>query len=268
MPVTKEDFLRGIEDSFADSPEISGVRENLKFDGVKGRWSPLISHPFINLVGAATLDQSNADATIKQVLAFFAQKELAFGWMIGPQSTPKDLDTRLEAAGLKLAYTGAGMALTNMNLSITTNPEVMIRVATEEDREDVIRLTSDAYPVPRGVAEIIMSMSDAVGTKHYLAFIDGVDKPISVATMHYMKHAPIVAMKGAATLPEYRGRGIYTALMAKRLADARANGMEGAIIQADRSTSAPICAKLGFEEVASANIYAWMPETNEKDLEK
>ena len=60
-----------------------------------------------------------------------------------------------------------------------------------------------------------------------------------------------------ATLSEYRGKGVYTALMAKRLADARALGMEAAVLQADRTTSAPICANLGFEEVCSLDLYAW-----------
>jgi hypothetical protein len=64
-------------------------------------------------------------------------------------------------------------------------------------------------------------------------------------------------MQGAATLSEYRGNGVYTALMAKRLADARALGMEAAILQADRRTSAPICANLGFEEVCSIDLYVW-----------
>jgi N-acetylglutamate synthase-like GNAT family acetyltransferase len=64
-------------------------------------------------------------------------------------------------------------------------------------------------------------------------------------------------MQGAATLTAYRGQGVYTALMAQRLADARAMGMEAAILQADRTTSAPICANLGFEEVCSIDLYAW-----------
>jgi len=45
--------------------------------------------------------------------------------------------------------------------------------------------------------------------------------------------------------------------MAKRLADARAMGLEAAIVQADRTTSAPICATLGFEDVCSIDLYAW-----------
>jgi N-acetylglutamate synthase-like GNAT family acetyltransferase len=67
----------------------------------------------------------------------------------------------------------------------------------------------------------------------------------------------VAVMQGAATLNPYRGQGVYTALMATRLADARAMGMEAAILQADLTTSAPICANLGFKEVCSFDLYAW-----------
>jgi N-acetylglutamate synthase-like GNAT family acetyltransferase len=67
----------------------------------------------------------------------------------------------------------------------------------------------------------------------------------------------IAVMQGAATRSQYRGKGVYTALMATRLVDARDMGMEAAILQADRTTSAPICANLGFEEVCSIDLYAW-----------
>jgi predicted GNAT family acetyltransferase len=66
-----------------------------------------------------------------------------------------------------------------------------------------------------------------------------------------------VLLGGAATLPEHRGRGIYSALVAKRLTDARAHGRTAAVIQAVRASSAPIVAKLGFREICSLDFYAW-----------
>ena len=33
--------------------------------------------------------------------------------------------------------------------------------------------------------------------------------------------------------------------------------LEAAVLQADHETSAPICVRLGFEEVCSIDIYAW-----------
>ena len=43
--------------------------------------------------------------------------------------------------------------------------------------------------------------------------------------------------------------------MARRLADARQDGIEAAVIQAVRTTSAPICRKLGFVEIAPLEMY-------------
>jgi len=40
----------------------------------------------------------------------------------------------------------------------------------------------------------------------------------------------------------------------------RGEGIEAAVIQAVRSTSAPLCWSLGFEEVCSQKLYAWSPE--------
>ena len=61
-----------------------------------------------------------------------------------------------------------------------------------------------------------------------------------------------------------RGRGTYTALMAARLAEARAMGKDAAVLQGDRKTSAPICVKLGFREVCSVDFYAWSPTPGAK----
>jgi hypothetical protein len=46
-------------------------------------------------------------------------------------------------------------------------------------------------------------------------------------------------------------------MMAARVAEARAMGKEAAVLQGDRKTSAPICVKLGFEEVCSIDLYVW-----------
>ncbi len=61
-------------------------------------------------------------------------------------------------------------------------------------------------------------------------------------------------------------RGICTALVARRLADARAAGAEAAVIQAVRGTSAPVCANLGFKEILPLEFYAWVPPSVEMDL--
>ena len=98
---------------------------------------------------------------------------------------------------------------------------------------------------------------DAVDLRAFVAIDDG--EPVAWSYLVYIPESPIVLLGGAATLPEARGQGAYTALVKRRLDDARADGREAAVIQADRNTSAPICAKLGFRELCSLEVYVWSP---------
>jgi len=261
MAASKETILYALENSVFVLPEVTGSWEVPNFSGLRAHATPKISHPFSNLVGVSTLSEANADAVITQVQDFFAKRNHIFGWWLNPSSTPSDLVKRLEAAGFTKVVEQAGQVLTNMGLEIKVNPAVTVRRATPEDRDDLVRLYTVAYPIPEALATLIADqMLLIAGASHYLAFLDGVKEPVSVASMYPFPNSTVAVMQGAATLTDYRGRGIYSALMAKRLTDARAMGMEAAILQADRKTSAPICANLGFEEVCSIDMYSWIKE--------
>jgi N-acetylglutamate synthase-like GNAT family acetyltransferase len=95
----------------------------------------------------------------------------------------------------------------------------------------------------------------------YLAYVEGVDYPVATAGMLYMPNLPIALLLSSATLPDFRGYGIYTSLTARRLADAHQDGIEAAVIQAVRATSAPICRKLGFVEIAPMELYVGQAES-------
>ena len=93
-----------------------------------------------------------------------------------------------------------------------------------------------------------------------MLFRSGVTEPVAAASTIYDTNDPMVILAGAAVLEEHRGRGIYRSLVRRRLEDVRGEGIEAAVIQAVRSTSAPICRSLGFDEVCSQELYAWSPE--------
>ncbi len=83
---------------------------------------------------------------------------------------------------------------------------------------------------------------------------------MAYADLVFVPGTSIALFGGAATLPAHRGRGAYTALVAARLEEAARAGAEAAIIQANRATSAPIAAKLGFEEIASFRRWVRAPD--------
>jgi predicted acetyltransferase len=123
---------------------------------------------------------------------------------------------------------------------------------------------TEAYPMPAKEAAMLLDNLAMLNGRNYLAYVEDAEYPVSVANMFYMADKPIVALQGAATLPDYRGHGIYTSLMAKRLQDAHADGIEVAILQGDMETSAPICIKLGFQKACDMAIYVWSQEEREE----
>jgi GNAT superfamily N-acetyltransferase len=66
----------------------------------------------------------------------------------------------------------------------------------------------------------------AAGLRHYLALRDGV--PAGGASMHVT--GGVAQLTGAATLPQHRRRGVQSALLSARLADAAAEGCDLAVV--------------------------------------
>ena len=62
-------------------------------------------------------------------------------------------------------------------------------------------------------------------------------------------------LMGAVVLRAFRGRGIYRALIAARLAAAAARGIPIATTQAREDTSAPRLERLGFETVCRYPVF-------------
>jgi len=63
---------------------------------------------------------------------------------------------------------------------------------------------------------------------------------------------------GGSTLPAWRGRGIYRAMVAARAQRAAARGVR--YLQVDASDdSAPILRRLGFRAVTTTTPYVWAP---------
>jgi predicted acetyltransferase len=88
----------------------------------------------------------------------------------------------------------------------------------------------------------------------YLARLNGT--PVAQAVLQL--RAGIAYLGGAATLPEYRGRRIYSTLLRRRLEDARARGYHIAAIDAE-PMSRRVVSRYGFKEYGRTYVYGWMP---------
>ena len=98
---------------------------------------------------------------------------------------------------------------------------------------------------PHDVLEgIFRDMSGVAGFRRYLATV----KAVAVAAASMRIDGSLAQLTGAATLPEFRRRGLQTALTLHRLADARAAGCDLAVVTtAPGSKSQENAQRRGFE---------------------
>jgi GNAT superfamily N-acetyltransferase len=255
--VAERGLVEAIESTFFIYPAVHGILQDLGIPGLRGRITK-VSHPIANLCGDARFSERESEAMIEKVRQRYG--DLAFGWVTGPSTRPADLPRRLEDAGLTHAASLAGMTFTDLATPIGANPNVRIEATSMKDAHAESEMMARAYGLPIDVMrvfnEILAAAAERIKSRAYFGYVEGNDSPVAWSFLLYLPDSPTVLLGGAATLEEYRGNGLYSALVARRLADARADGRTAAVVQADRHTSAPICAKLGFREICGLEIFA------------
>jgi hypothetical protein len=263
LSLIDQDILYAIESSIC-MPAVPHKLEALTIPGVTGHYSQRkvggSTAGVINRVGRTRLTTANADTTIKAVRDHFAARNQRFIWIVTEElSSPTDLTLRLEKAGFTKRFEMAGMYLAELTQPITLNPAVRVLRANTSDNYVVSKLYQKAFPLDQDVADLFVELINAMEAAHYLAYLTGVEEPVGVASMSYLHDLSVAVLVAAATLETYRGQGVYKCLLARRLADAHADAIQGATIQAIRTTSQPILSKLGFIERCNMFVYVWDP---------
>jgi len=81
---------------------------------------------------------------------------------------------------------------------------------------------------------------------------------VSAGWLRFQPGTQFAGLWGGGTLSEWRGHGIYRALVARRAQLAAARGFR--YLQVDASSnSAPILHRLGFQPIATTTPYVWTP---------
>lgn len=262
----RQAIIDAVEGSIFTLPEVPGVLTVPSIPGIAVMHG-ILPTPELNAAGKARLTEENVDATIAQVKGLFREAGTVCGWWVTPLSRPDDLETHLTQAGFAEVEQVAGMVLTDLETPIATNPAIRIERAPVSDLADAAPMMARAYGMPEEAGKVLaqfiaamMEQTDAWWM--YLGYMDESLDPVAWSASLFLPGTPVVVLQGAGTLPEFRQQGMYHSMVAHRLRDARERGMEAAVIQGNRETSAPIAAKLGFEEVLPLTLYAWDPASS------
>jgi len=129
-------------------------------------------------------------------------------------------------------------------------PGVSIRRSKPEEAgifsEILSRCFFENVDAPEGFAEMLAPLFRFPEALTFLAFVDGV--PVAAAAGRMIPEHRIFALFGAGTLPDFRGRGIQTALLRTRMKAAAEAGCELAVVVTLGGTiSYRNCVRVGFE---------------------
>ncbi len=275
MTNKEKEILDAIEYSMFMYPGIEGVLDEYKHDSIKGYVCPAVDYEEYNRVGMSRLTEEQTEEAIKEVLSHYKSLGLtSVGWLLSPQSQPSNLEKRLVDSGFKKEIPILGMVRsTAEKLEINMTDEFEIKKYEEEEAIKLLKnpeiqyVYEKAYGTPEGASQIMNYVGDMFRDINYTIYVahdKKTDKPVAFGAISYVPNTNCAVLNGAATLPEYRKRGIYSTLLQLRYDQAKNDGIEHLLIQAKEETSAPIAAKNGFEKVCEIPMYVWRAEKTEQ----
>lgn len=217
---------------------------------------------FVGYRDLAGLDGDELDALIARQVQVFAERGERFEWKWHGHDRPADLPDRLRAAGYVPEDTET-VVIGRID-AIATEPRVPDGVVIREVREpdDFARIAQleesvwhdDHSSWIDALAE--ERAADPAGLRVFVA--DAGDLTVCAGWMRFPSGTEFVTLWGGATLPAWRGRGIYRALVAHRAKLAAERGRR--YLEVDASdASRPILERLGFVAVTTTTPYVWTP---------
>jgi GNAT superfamily N-acetyltransferase len=209
----------------------------------------------------SALAHDTADAAIAAQKAYFTTRGTAVEWKYYDYDQPADLPARLVAAGFEpdddemvlVAETSAidsRVVLPDGVRLVAVTDEAGLAATTK-----VHELAFTEHPSP-GLGDRLRGQ---LGSEHVQMVVAMAgDEPVSAARIEFVSGADFAGLWGGGTVPAWRGKGIFRALVAWRAGLAAARGYR--YLQVDAlPTSRPILQRLGFEPVASTTPYVFTP---------
>lgn len=209
------------------------------------------------------LTAASADTVIAAQLAYFAARGAPVEWKLFDYDQPPDLADRLLAAGfvpddeelMLIAET------TVVSTEVVLPAGVRLMPVTDAAGLDAMMAVHDLafpeHPSPGLGERLAAQLEKAPEVLHMVVAMAG-DEPVSAARVEFIQGTDFAGLWGGGTVPAWRRRGIFRALVAYRASLAAARGYR--YLQVDAlPPSRPILRRLGFEPVAVTTPYVWTP---------
>lgn len=242
------------------------MRRNVEFADMRREETPFVVRylrpaPGMSFILYSRLDADNADNVIESEKAYFMGRGQPLEWKVFSHDAPPDLGERLLAHGFSADEPGAIMVLDleNAPAGLLQPVEQDLRRLTHRGQlEDVIAVMQPVW------GDNFDWMHQRLGSHMeipgylsvYVAYVDHL--PVSAAWTYFYPNNRFASLWGGSTLPQYRRRGFYTALLAARTREALQRGYRFLTVECS-PMSQPIVASHGFICLTHATSYNWQP---------
>jgi GNAT superfamily N-acetyltransferase len=216
-----------------------------------------------SIINWSELTEKTADAVIAAQREYFASRGTPVEWKYYDYDQPVDLPARLVAAGFQaedeetmlVAETAA------IDSAVELPPSVRLVPVTDEAGLAALMAVHDLafteHPSPDLGTRLLTQFRDAPELLRMVVAMAG-DEPVSAARIEFIPGTDFAGLWGGGTVPAWRGKGIFRALVAYRAGLAAEAGVR--YLQVDAlPTSRPILERLGFQVVARTTPYVFTP---------
>lgn len=208
------------------------------------------------------LDETNADTVIRREIRRFAALRAPWEWKYHSYDEPADLAQRLRAAGFVAEPSETLLVAEVADLVLDLAPPPGVEFRTVRDEGGVASLVAvhdavfgDSSP-ELGDCLWAALQGEAPEMAGIVAFVGST--PIGEGRVEFHAGTQFASLWGGATLPAWRGRGVYRALVACRAAQAVSRGFRYLHVDA-LDASRPILERLGFVRLATTTPYLRYP---------
>jgi ribosomal protein S18 acetylase RimI-like enzyme len=224
---------------------------------ITGQHRGFVSAPRDVAVRGAELDQ-----LIARQRDYFAARGEAVEWKTRGHDQPTDLTDRLRAAGFvpeeqETVLIGSAK---EMAAAPVLPQEVTLRqVTADADMRRIAAMESTVWGQDWSwLGDDLISRVSAARNEIAVMVAEADSEVVCAAWLVFRAGTEFASLWGGSTLPAWRGRGIYRALVAARAELAVARGVRFLHVDAS-DDSAPILLRLGFHAVTTTTPYVWSP---------
>jgi GNAT superfamily N-acetyltransferase len=231
-------------------------------DGPLLRWVGGKNGGFIDYRDLGGLEGAEVDELIARQVRVFAERGERFEWKLHAHDQPPDLAQRLLAAGF-IPEEVETVVIAPVS-TVAGEPRLPdgVRLREVSARADLDRIAAMEEAVwgdgRNWLADSLEAEHAADPSALTIVVAEAGDDVVCAAWIRFAAGSEFASLWGGGTLPDWRGRGIYRAIVAYRANLAAQRRFR--YVQVDASDdSRPILERLGFVAVTTTTPFIWSP---------